>query len=67
VLFRSGRPPETRFLVIEARQLHKQGLDWPEVERRLFAERLHSTGRSIDREVELFENTLKRYGVKIDT
>jgi hypothetical protein len=67
-LVRPGRPPDTRFAAIEALELHRQGLNWPEIERRLVPHRVHATnsGRSIDREVELLENTLKRYGIRID-
>lgn len=67
-LLKPGRPPETRFAAIEALELHRQGLDWAEIERRLVPHRRHATnaGRSINREVQLLQHTLRRYGVETD-
>ena len=66
-LVRPGRPAETRFAAIEALELHEQGFGWPEIEQRLVPHRRHviNSGRSIDREVELLQKTLRRYEVKI--
>jgi len=63
-----GRPAETRGVTVRAMESRNKGQNWKQIEKRLLPHRrgAKNLGRSINREVQLLQNVLDRYGVNLE-